>query len=55
MEAYADKYDRQMLNDFYRYWTELNPSHTKMRYEMQKTWETGKRLATCSKKSYNQP
>ena len=55
IEAYADKYDRQMLNDFYRYWTELNPSHTKMRYEMQKTWETGKRLATWSKKSYNQP
>lgn len=55
MEAYADKYDRQMLNDFFRYWTELNPSHTKMRYEMQKTWETGKRLATWSKKSYNQP
>ena len=54
MEPYTEMYDRQMLNDFYRYWTELNPSHTKMRFEMQKTWETGKRLATWSRKSYNQ-
>ena len=54
MEPYSEKYDRQMLNDFYRYWTELNRSHTKMRFEMQKTWETGKRLATWLRKSYNQ-
>ena len=54
MEPYAEMYDRQMLNDFYRYWTELNPSKTKMRFEMQKTWETGKRLATWMRKSNNQ-
>ena len=54
MAPYANKYDREMLNDFFRYWTELNPSHTKMRFEMQKTWETGKRLATWYKKSYIQ-
>lgn len=54
MEPYSEMYDRQMLNDFYRYWTELNRSHTKMRFEMQKTWETGKRLATWLRKSYNQ-
>ena len=55
INPYANKYDREMLNDFFRYWTELNPSHTKMRFEMQKTWETGKRLATWYRKSYNHP
>ena len=51
---YTHDYDAAMLNDFYRYWTELNKQRTKMRFEMQKTWEVGKRLAMWSRKSYNQ-
>ena len=35
-----------MLDKFIDYWTELNKSGTKMRYELEKTWETSKRLAT---------
>ncbi len=54
METYTPLYDAAMLNDFYRYWTELNKPCTKMRFEMQKTWETGKRLSMWSRKSYNQ-
>ena len=54
MEMYTHDYDADMLNDFYRYWTELNKQRTKMRFEMQKTWEVGKRLAMWSRKSYNQ-
>ena len=33
-------------NNFYNYWTELNRSKTKMRFELQSTWETTKRLRT---------
>ena len=43
---YTEKYDREMLNDFFQYWTELDKHRRRMRFEMQKTWETGKRLAT---------
>ena len=49
---FADHYDREMLNDFYQYWTELDKRRRHMRFEMQKTWETGKRLSTWSRKQY---
>ena len=42
---FADQYDREMLNDFFQYWTELDKRRQRMRFEMQKTWETGKRLS----------
>ena len=47
---YAEQYDREMLNDFYQYWTELDKRGRRMRFEMEKTWETGKRLATWARR-----
>ena len=38
-------------NNFLSYWTELNRSGTKMRFELQKTWETKRRLQTWLKNS----
>ncbi len=52
MVPFADHYDREMLNDFYQYWTELDKRRRHMRFELQKTWETGKRLSTWSRKQY---
>ena len=49
---FAELYDREMLNDFYQYWTELDKRRRHMRFEMQKTWETGKRLSTWSRKQF---
>lgn len=43
---FMDKYGGTMIRAFFDYWSELNKSGTKMRCEMQKTWEVGKRLAT---------
>jgi hypothetical protein len=40
------KYPVQMLNDFIGYWTEPNKSKIKMRFELEKTWDTGRRLGT---------
>lgn len=39
------KYSKEMIRQFYDYWTELNPSGTKMRWQLEKTWELPKRLA----------
>lgn len=39
-------YPKTMLENFIRYWTELNEAQTKMRFQMEKTWEVSKRLAT---------
>jgi hypothetical protein len=34
-----------MLKEFYEYWTEKNQAGVKMRFEKEKTFEAGKRLA----------
>lgn len=45
-KPFLAKYSKEMLRCFYNYWTELNKSGTRMKYELQKTFEIGKRLAT---------
>lgn len=53
LEPYLQKYSRDMLNDFYVYWTEENQSRTKMRFELEKTWGLGNRLATWARRDNN--
>lgn len=48
---FVPKYGREMVREFFDYWSEFNKSKTKMRYELQKTWETNKRLATWASKN----
>jgi len=52
---FSEKYPEVMLNKFCDYWTEKNKSKTKMRFELEKTFEIKKRLATWSSrdKDYN--
>jgi len=48
---FAEKYPETMLSNFCSYWTELNKSRTKMRFELEKTFEVSKRLATWASRS----
>jgi len=52
---FSEKYPEEMLNRFIDYWTEKNKSKTKMRFELEKTFEISKRLATWASrdKDYN--
>lgn len=43
--SYSDTYSKDMLEKFYLHWSEKN-SKGKMKYELQPTWETKKRLST---------
>lgn len=43
---FMEKYGKEMIRAFFEYWSELNKPETKMRCEMQKTWEVSKRLVT---------
>ena len=43
---FVGQYPKEMVRAFYDYWSELNKSGTKMRYELEKTWELPRRLAT---------
>lgn len=42
--TYSNIHSVDMLLKFFNYWSELNKSGTKMRFELEKTWEIEKRL-----------
>lgn len=49
IQEHAGKYDSEMLNNFYRYWTEPvneDDPKTKLKFQLQKTWQTRGRLVT---------
>ena len=56
---FVGQYSRDMLRAFFDYWSEPTQNKNKMRFENEKTWETGRRLRTWAKrdeqnsKSYN--
>lgn len=54
---YLGQYPGEMLRDFFDYWSEMNKSQTKMKFEQQPTWELSKRLASWAKreKDYGNP
>ena len=41
---FVETYGKETIRAFFDYWTEPNKSKTKMRFEMQPTWETKRRL-----------
>lgn len=46
---YLETYGKEMLRDFYNYWTERNEGGKKMKFEMQKVFQIERRLITWSK------
>ena len=50
---YVHKYGRDMIREFFDYWSELNRPGTKMRYELEKTWQTSRRLVTWASRDKN--
>lgn len=48
VKQYSNQYPVNMLKSFCDYWTEPNKSKTKMRFELEKTFEIGRRLVTWS-------
>jgi hypothetical protein len=51
LKPYVEKYGKDMLNDFYRYWSEPNQSNTKMKFELEKTWSISMRLETWANRN----
>ena len=41
---FIETYGKEMLRDFYNYWSEPQKSRKKMRFELEKTWEVKRRL-----------
>lgn len=53
IKPFIDLYGKDMLNEFYKYWTEPNKSNTKFKQELQQTWSLQRRLETWSKNDIN--
>lgn len=51
---YVSVYGKEMIRAFYDYWTEPNKSKTKMRFQMEKTWDVSRRLARWEKNNNKQ-
>ncbi len=50
-KPYLVKYPKEMLRAFYNYWTEMNKPGTRLKFELQQTFEISKRLATWAGKT----
>ena len=44
LEPFRQTYGDAMIDDFCDYWTEPNKSQSKMRYELERTWDLSRRL-----------
>lgn len=53
LKPFLDIYGKDLLNDFYKYWTEPNVSNTKFKKELEKTWSLERRLETWAKNDKN--
>lgn len=45
---YVSTYGKEMVREFYDYWSEPNKSCSRLRFEQEKTWDLGRRLARWS-------
>jgi hypothetical protein len=53
LKPFIDIYGRDLIKDFYGYWTEPNKSNTKFKQELEKTWDTKRRLENWAKNDIN--
>lgn len=54
-EVFGSKeYSTQMLTEFFEYWSEVNRAGSKMKFELEKTWHTGRRIARWSRSGFNE-
>ena len=52
LQDYEDLYGEEMISQFADYWTEPNRQGTRMRFELQQTWCTPRRLARWARNDY---
>jgi len=54
---FSNQYPKEMLDKFLLYWSEMNKAGSQMRWEMERTWELSRRLATWAsrEKGFNRP
>lgn len=51
--SFVGEFGTQMVDEFVLYWTEPNKSKTAMKFEIQKTWDTHRRMLTWSRNNFH--
>ena len=52
LKPFIETYGKEMIKDFYLYWTEPNKSNTMFRQELQRTWSAERRLFMWNKNNF---
>jgi len=55
IKPFVDVYGKDICTNFYNYWTEPNPSNTKLKFEMEKTWDVKRRLNRWNNNNFKKP
>lgn len=55
LTPFIESYGKELIDEFYSYWTESNKSGKKFRQELQVTWDLSRRLKTWSKNNFGNP
>jgi hypothetical protein len=53
LKPFIDNYSKELIREFYNYWTEPNKSNTKFKQELERTWSLERRLETWAKNDTN--
>ena len=53
LQEYKKQYGSVVLLDFYNYWSEPNPSNTKMKFELEKTFDISRRISRWVNSPFN--
>lgn len=53
LKPFLELYGKDLIREFYDYWTEPNKSNTKFKMELEKTWSLERRLSTWAKNDKN--
>jgi hypothetical protein len=49
---YVPEFGKNMIRDFYEYWSEPNRSKTKIKYQIETTWDTKRRLQRWKRNNF---
>ncbi|GAG62547.1 unnamed protein product [marine sediment metagenome] len=53
LDKFSEKYPAKILIEFFEYWSEPNKSKTKLKFEMQPTWDLSRRLSRWANSGFN--
>lgn len=52
---FVEKFGKEMCRKFFNHWSEPNKSKTKLKWQMEKTWDTQKRLLKWESNGFDKP